>query len=101
MLLRPDYVGDLHIMVVHDVGQVVETGAVGALDNVILLRGPLHFHRSADKVVELASPGARHFETHDSLTSLSFVTRTIGSGLGQPFAAIKEWTLLLLGRFTL
>ena len=41
MLLGADDVADLHVVVIHDIGQVVEARAVGTLNDVVLLRGPL------------------------------------------------------------
>ena len=44
--------------------------AVGPLDHVVLLGGPLDGHLAADVVVELARALARHLQPHDALAAL-------------------------------
>ena len=45
-------VRDLEIVVVDHVGQVIEARAVGPLDDVVLLAGPVELDPAADQVVE-------------------------------------------------
>ena len=52
MLLGADDVRDLEIVIVDHVGQVVEARAVGPLDDVVLLAGPIELDPAADQVVE-------------------------------------------------
>ena len=51
MLLGADHVRDLEILVIDHVRQVIEARAVGALDDVILLAGPIELHFPANQIV--------------------------------------------------
>ena len=50
VLLGADDVGYLHRVVVNDAGQMVEARPVGALDDVVLLLGPIELDISANEV---------------------------------------------------
>ena len=51
VLFGADHVADLEIVVVHHVGQVVEARAVGPLDDVVLLAGPIELDPAADQII--------------------------------------------------
>ena len=55
MLLGPDDVRDLEIEIIDHAGQMIEASAVGPLDDVILLAGPVEFNVAADMVVQIAA----------------------------------------------
>jgi hypothetical protein len=101
MLLGPDDVGDLQVVVVHDAGQVIEAGAVGALDHVVLLVGPAEGHVAAHEVVKAALPLARHEQPHHRLTPFRLEAGDVRIGPGHPAAAVLERAFLLLRRLTL
>ena len=67
MLLGADDVGDLEIVVVDHVGQVVEARAVGPLDDVVLLAGPVELDPAADQVVEHQRAFGGHLQPHHGL----------------------------------
>ena len=71
MLLGTDHVGDLHVVVVDDVGEVVQARPVGALDDVVLLGDQSTSIVAADVVDELAGALARHLQAHAALAALA------------------------------
>ena len=52
MLDGPDHVRDLEIVIIDDARQVIEAGAVGPLDDVVLLLVPVELAHAANVVVE-------------------------------------------------
>ena len=84
--------------VVDHAGQVVETGAVGPLDDVVLLASPLELDPAADQVVNHQGPLAGHFEPHHRLAALGLEDGPLVGRLGHPAAAIEKRLLRLLGR---
>ena len=73
-----DHVCDLHIVIVDHAGEMVDERAVGALNHMILLAGPSHRNISADVIVKLTRPFARHLQTDDRLAAFAFPLGTIG-----------------------
>ena len=67
-------VRDLHVVVVDHRGQMVEARAVGPLDDVVLLAGPVDADFAADQVVEHELAFARHQQPHDALPAFGFET---------------------------
>ena len=88
-------------MVVHDVGQVVEAGAVGPLDDVVLLAGPLDLDLAADQVVDHQRALAGHLQADDRPAALGLEAGPLGRRLGHEAAAVDERPLLALGRLPL
>jgi hypothetical protein len=96
MLLGPDDVGDLKIVVVHNVGQVVEAGPVCPLDDVVLFLGPLELDPATDQVVDHKFAFARHFEPDHCASTLGLKPPGILRPFGHPAAAVHEGPLLAL-----
>ena len=67
VLLGADDVRDLEVVVVDHVGQVIEARAVGPLDDVVLLAGPIDGHVAADHVLDDQRSLAGHLQPHDGL----------------------------------
>src|SRR5207244_6290110 len=96
MLFGTNDMRDLHVILVDHAGQVVEAGAVRALDDVVLLAGPFDGNRAADQVSELASSFARHLQARASLAAFGFKPGSFRGRRGHPLAAVEETALLLL-----
>ena len=64
VFLGTDDMGDLHEVVVHRAGQMVETAAVRPLDDVILLSRPIEFHLTPDQIDKTTHSLPGHLETH-------------------------------------
>jgi hypothetical protein len=97
VLLGADDVGDRHLDVVDDARQVIEAGAVGALDHMVGLRRPLAIDRAAHQIVDAADAVARHLEPHRRGPALGFESCPLGRGLGCPAAARDIGALRRLG----
>ena len=54
MLDRPNHVGDLEIVIVHNAGQMVQKGPVGTLDDMVLFRSPLELDLAPDQIDKTA-----------------------------------------------
>ena len=90
MLLGADHVRDLEVVVVDHVGQVIEARAVGPLDDVVLLAGPIELDPAADQVVEHERALAGHLQPHDGLPALGLESGPIGRRLGHEAAAVAK-----------
>ena len=101
MFFGADDVGDLEIVVVHHVGQVIEAGAVGPLDDVVLLAGPIDLDAAADQVVDHHRALAGHLQPHHRPSAFGLQAGPLGGRLGQEAAAVKKRPLLLLRRLPL
>ena len=92
---------DLEVVVVDHVGQMVEARAVGPLDDVVLLAGPVELDPAADQVVEHQRPFGGHLQPHHGLPALGLEAGPIGGRLGHEAAAVAERPLLAFGRLAL
>src|SRR5687767_13011635 len=97
MLLRPDDMRYLHVLIIDDTCQVIHAGPVGALDEVVLLVGPLDAHRSSYVVIKLTRPLARHLQPHRCLSSLGLELGTLPRSLGHPPTTVDLGSFLFLG----
>ncbi len=98
MLFRADHVADLELVVVDHAGHVVKAGAVGPLDHVVLLSGPLELDPAANQVVDHQRPFAGHLQPHHRLAALGLEAGTVLGRLGHPAPAIEKRLLRPLGR---
>ena len=89
MLLGPDHVGDLEVVVVDDTRQVVEAGAVGPLDDVVLLALPGKLHPAADGIVDDKRPLPWHLQPHHSLPPLRHEAGGVVGGEGGKPPAVE------------
>ena len=92
---------DLEIVIVDHVGQVVEARAVGPLDDVVLLAGPVELDPAAHQVVEHQRALGGHLQPHHGLPALGLEAGPIGGRFGHEAAAIAERPFLALGRLAL
>ena len=69
------------VVVVDDVGQVVDERAVGALDDVVRLLAPRELDGAAHEVAAAAAALARHLQAHDALAALGLEARAVASGV--------------------
>src|SRR6202030_2575965 len=90
MLLGADDVRDFEVKVIDHARQMIEAGAVGPLDDVILLAGPIEFDVAADMIVDDELSLARHLEPHDSLSPFALEPHCVGGGLGHPAATVEK-----------
>ena len=89
---------NLEIVIVHHIGQVVEAGAVGPLDDVVLLAGPVELDPAANLVVEDERSGGGHLQSHHGLPALRLELGPLGGRFGHELPAVAELPLLALGR---
>ena len=89
MLLRPDHVGDLEVVVVDDACQMVEAGAVGPLDDMILLALPGKLHPAADGIVDDKRPFPWHLQPHHPLPPLGHEAGGLVGGEGGKPPAVE------------
>ena len=101
VLLGADHVRDLHVVVVDDRRQVVQARAVGPLDDMVLLAGPVDADFAADQIVEHELAFARHQQPHDALAAFGFEALGVGVGFRPPAAAVDERPAGLLRRIAL
>ena len=80
--LSADNFGDLHQVVVHDVGQVVGGQFIGPFPQHFVVQGVgVHFHVAADEVVHLDDAVFRHLEANGPVRGL--FQQALDFGLGQ------------------
>jgi hypothetical protein len=96
VLDRADHVRDSEVVVVDGARKVIETRAVGALHDVVLLVGPIERDVAANEVVEAALTFARHLEPHDALAALGLEALGVGGRRREPSAAVEERALVFL-----
>ena len=101
VLLRADDVRDPEVVVVHRARQVIERRAVGALNHVVLLEGPVERDGAAHQIVERARALARHPEADHRGAAFGFEARRDDLGLRHPATAIDEARLRPPRRFAL
>jgi hypothetical protein len=101
MLLRANYVRDLHLVVVDHGGEMVQARTVGTLDDVVLLAGPIDADLAAHQIVEYELALARHEQANDALAAFCFQAPRVGVGFGAPAAAVEEWPAGFLGLIAL
>ena len=89
VLLRPDHMADLEVVVVDDACQMVEAGAVGPLDDMILLALPGKLHPAADGVVDDKRSFPRHLQPHHPLPPLREKAGGVVGGEGGKPPAVK------------
>ena len=80
---------------------MVETGTIGALDDVILLPGPLELHLSANQVPESADALSGHLQANHRGSAFGFEPGRLLIGFGHPAPAVDKALTLGLGRFAL
>ena len=97
MLFGADHVRDLHVVIVDHAGQVVQARAVGPLDDVVLLAGPIELDLAADQVVDDQLALAGHLQPHDGLAPFGLEPAACFGVLGHPAAAVDELHACLLG----
>ena len=97
MLLRANNVSDFGRRIVDDTGQMVEAGAVGPLDDVILLGAPGDLLRAEHKIFELAEALAGHFHTDHALAALGGETVDVFGAIGGPAAIVHKGLLGFFG----
>src|SRR5262249_15496323 len=100
MLLGANDMRNLHVVVVDNVGKVVKTSAVRALNDMVLLVNPFDNHVAADVIAKAASALARHLKTDDALAALRFELAPLLRRLSHPLPAVKKRTSFFLGRRT-
>jgi hypothetical protein len=101
MFLGPDDVGNRHVVIIHGACQVVQTGTVGTLDDVILLLGPIELHLSTDEVSKPAASFSGHFESYDCAATLRLEPGLVLSACGHPATAVDKPALLGLSDLSL
>ena len=77
MFDRSNHMGDFKILIVNHVGKMIQACPVGALDDMILLFGPVKFHWASNQVHKLTLTFSRHFQTHHRTSA--FGLETLGS----------------------
>ena len=92
---------DLEIAIVDHVGQMIEARAVGPLNDVVLLAGPLELHPAANQIVENQRSFGGHLQPHDGLPPSGLESGPIGGRFGHETAAVAERPLLALRRLAL
>ena len=90
-LLAADDVGDLHQVIVHDVGQMVGRQCVGRLvEHLVVERRGVDLHVAADQVVHPHRLVGRHLEADDPLVAAldarPHLVGRQGERRGEPFA---------------
>ena len=93
-----DDVRDREIVVVDGARQMIQTRAIGALHDVVLLERPLEFDITPDEIVKGAHTVAGHTESDDRASALRFKRCRLSVGLGHPASAVEEPVLLALRR---
>ena len=101
MLDGADDVRDFEIVVIDDAREVVETRAVGPLDDVVLLFVPVKHAEAANLVGENTLALAGHFHSHDLHAPLGLKLLGLLVRRGHPAAAIKKRLFFLLRRLAL
>jgi len=96
-----DDVGDRKVVIVHNAGQMIQTGTIGPLYHVILFRGPIESDIAANPIRERASPLAGHLESHHRLPALRLEIRLLLGCFRHPAAAVQEGVLFPFRRFPL
>src|SRR5438445_453082 len=79
-----------HVGMRYHVCQVVQARAVGSLDDMVLIAGPLDGHGAEDVVGEAACPLARHLEAYNSLTALGLELGPLRLRLRHPLSAVQK-----------
>ena len=83
-LLAADHFGNLHQMVVHDVGQVVGRELVGPFPEDLVIQGiGVHGNMSADQVVHLHDPPLGHLEPDGPMVGLLQQALDLPGGKGE------------------
>src|SRR5262249_39078249 len=90
MLLGPNDVRDPHITVIDDVGKVVQTRAIRALDDMVLLMNPFDDHVTANMILEIACAFARHLKPDNPRSPLTFKLCSLGRCFGHPATAVEK-----------
>ena len=96
-LLATDDMRDLHVVVVHEHGEVIGGEAIGLDDDEVVLECVLEGDIAPDRVVERGDAGAIHTETHDrGLAADALVGFVTGGGAAAAVVAGGQAVLLLV-----
>src|SRR4051794_17232558 len=93
--------GYLHVVIVDNRRKVIQTGAVGALDDMILFARPIDADLAANYIVQHELAFARHQQPHHAPPALGLETPRVSVGLRQPFSAVNKWATGCLCRVAL